>query len=83
MESTRVKMAKGEGMYRTVLESFLEGKGVKPQILLPGCFCRLTEGKEKLKKFRIQAVIATCPAGAAACGNSQMQGCALQKLSVQ
>lgn len=79
----RVKRAKGQGMCRTVLEAFPERKGVKPQILLPGCFCRLTEAKDNLEKFRIQAVTASHPAGAAACRNSQMQGWALQKPSVQ
>lgn len=38
VESIRVKCGKEEGMYSTVLEAFLERKGIKPQILLLGCF---------------------------------------------
>jgi len=45
VESIRIKRAGGEGMYRTVLEAFLERNGVKPQILLLECFCRHTEAK--------------------------------------
>lgn len=81
VESIRVKCGKKEGTYSTVLEAFLERKGIKPQILLLGCFLQSYWSKRKAwKKGKIPAVLGS--AGAAAWGSSGVQGSACQPLSV-